>query len=341
MNDNDFYEELQDEDLTETWLMHSRKPKNPAWNPKRKTNADRLFIEKQDDRQSAIKFTYRAARFEEGWLLDSLNDFHEHGWIADVLKRIKGGKEASVYQCYGGSANDTPFSAAKVYRPRSMRNLKNDYQYREGRTDLDEDGHAVVKEGDLRAIRQRTEYGKQLLHQSWIAYEFLALERLHAAGADVPRPYAMSHNAILMDFVGDELDAAPALNEISLELAEAKRLFETAMRNIDLMLSNGIVHGDLSAYNILYWDGKIVLIDFPQYIGPDSNVNAYDIFHRDVARLCEYFARQGVRADARKLAEQLWRSHGRRLKHEVHPLHLDAENAEDRALWERQKGDSR
>ena len=336
MNDYDFFEDLQDEELTETWLAHGHTTKQPPRNPKKIAAIDQLFVQKQDDHQSASKFSYRPARFEESWLLESLNDFHEHGWITDVLRRIKGGKEANVYQCSSSNAGPTGHTAAKVYRPRSMRNLKNDHMYREGRTDLDEEGHAVVKEGDLRAIRQGTAYGKQLLHQSWIAYEFLALERLHTAGVDVPRPYAMSHNAILMDFIGDELSGAPALNEIRLEANEAKRLFDRTMQNIDLMLSIGIVHGDLSAYNILYWEGEISLIDFPQYIAPSVNVNAYFIFRRDVERVCEYFGRHGIRAEARKLADRMWLAHGFKVKHEVHPLYLDPEKKEDRALWERQ-----
>jgi serine/threonine-protein kinase RIO1 len=71
-------------------------------------------------------------------------------------------------------------------------------------------------------------------------------------------------------------------------------------------------------------------------VGPEANVNAYTIFRRDVTRVCDYFAKQGVRANARSIAEQLWTSHGHRLSHEVDPRHLDAEQPEDRAIWERQ-----
>ena len=186
----------------------------------------------------SFNFTYKAARFEEWWLLESLGDFYEHQWITDVLRRVKGGKEASVYMCRGGEATDSKLVTAKVYRPRVLRNLKNDGIYRTGRTDLDISGNALFKEADKNAIRRRTNYGEGLRHQSWIAYEFQTLEALHAAGADVPKPYTMEKNAILMDYIGDLDMAAPTLNSVTLDPDEARPLFERVIRNVDLLLSN-------------------------------------------------------------------------------------------------------
>jgi RIO kinase 1 len=227
--------------------------------------------------------------------------------------------------------------AAKVYRPRSLRNLKNDGEYRVGRTDLDADGNAIVKDGDLHAMEKRTNYGEELRHQSWIAYEFQTLEILLEAGADVPRPYAMEKNAILMDYIGDFGNAAPTLNSVRLDPEEVHPLFERTIRNIDLLLSNQYIHGDLSAYNVLYWDGDITLIDFPQVVRPESNPSAWTIFLRDVTRVCQYFNSQGMRTNPRKLAAELWTSHGHRIFKEVDPRDLDAENQDDRRLWEKQK----
>jgi RIO kinase 1 len=284
-----------------------------------------------------FKFTYKAARFEEAWLLDSLINLVEHTWIADVLLKVKAGKEASVYLCRSGPSIVAPFVAAKIYRPRSLRNLKNDGQYREGRVDLDGSGSVIHKDGDLHAMAKRTNYGEELRHQSWIAYEFQTLEILHAAGADVPKPYALEKNAILMDYVGEPGAAAPPLNAVNLDPQEVRPLCERVMHNIELLLSNKRIHGDLSAYNILYWGGDITLIDFPQVVSPESNPNAWSIFLRDVTRVCHYFASQGLKRDARKLATDLWTSHGYRIVKEVHPLDLDAENKDDRRLWEKQK----
>jgi len=114
-------------------------------------------------------------------------------------------------------------------------------------------------------------------------------------------------------------------------------LFERVMGNIEIMLAHGIIHGDLSAYNILYRENAIALIDFPQVVAPGANANAYPIFRRDVTRVCDYFAKHGVRANARSLAEQLWTAHGYRISQEVHPSHLDATVPRDQATWERQK----
>jgi RIO kinase 1 len=297
---------------------------------------ENAFISAQDDTRAGFNFTYKASRHEAGWLLASLGAFYEQKWISDVLRLIKGGKEASVYLCRSGVAVDAPLLAAKVYRPRQFRNLKNDGLYRVGRAELDENGHIITDDGPLHAIRKRTSFGEKLRHQSWIAYEYQALQDLHAAGADVPAPYAMENNAILMGYIGDLDMAAPPLQSLDLEPEEARALYERTVHNIDLMLAHGRIHGDLSAYNILYWDSKITLIDFPQVVPPDGNPAAWTIFRRDVARVGEYFASQGVRADPKVLSTELWTAHGHRILRQVDPRHLDADNPADRRVWERQ-----
>lgn len=294
----------------------------------------RLFIRAQEISRE-FQFTYKAARFEEAWLLDSLREIYDHQWIADVLRKVKGGKEASVYLCKSGAEMDASIVAAKIYRPRSLRNLKNDAEYRVGRVDLDADGIALWKEADKNAIAKRSSYGEEVRHSSWIAYEFKTLELLYEAGADVPKPYAMERNAIVMSFVGDESAAAPILNSVNLSNSEARVLLERVIHNINVMLANECIHGDLSAYNILYWNGGIKLIDFPQIVLPRSNPAAWNIFQRDVIRVCDYFSTQGVRCDGRKIAADLWTSHGYRVGKQVDPKFLDPENPEDRRAWEK------
>ena len=341
MNTDDYinlFDELDDDEQTENFLnKDKRRQRFPERHFKYVRQANAEFLKDQDDSSRAFNFTYPAARFEEWWLLESLGDFYEHQWITDVLRRLKGGKESSVYLCRSGPAIEAPFVAAKVYRPRSLRNLKNDGQYRVGRTDLDSEGHAIVKDGDVHAMQKRTAYGEELRHQSWIAYEFQTLEMLHAAGADVPRPHAMEKNAILMDYIGDMGNAAPTLNSVSLDPDEVRALFERVLWNIDLLLSNQRIHGDLSAYNLLYWESDITLIDFPQVVPPEANPAAWTIFLRDVTRICQYFHSQGIRSNPRKLASELWTSHGHRIVSEVDPRNLDAENQGDRLLWEKRK----
>lgn len=332
-NTYNFYDELDDLDLDEMG-----KQRFPHRNPKKLPGSEQRFLQKQDDSSASFKFTYKAARFEEWWLLDSLGDFYEHQWISDVMRRVKGGKEASVYQCRAGIAvPGKGLVAAKVYRPRMLRNLKNDASYREGRIDLDAEGHQVINDGDLHAMSKRTAYGEELRHTSWISYEFTTLQTLRAAGADVPEAFAMQKNAILMGYIGDALGSAPALSEISLERDEAKQLFERVVQNINILLDAKRIHGDLSAYNILYWEGDITLIDFPQVVNPDGNRSAFKIFERDVVRVCDYFAKQGVRTDGHQLAVDLWRLHGHKTRQEVDVKLLDADDPKDRALWKKQK----
>ena len=290
---------------------------------KQPSTSDARFIHSQDDSRRSFEFSYHASRHEQGWLLTSLGAFYERGWIADILRMVKGGKEASVYQCAAGHAVEAATLAAKVFRPRQFRNLKKDYLYRIDRDVLDENGNRIVDLGMLKAQRKRSVYGEQIRHQSWLAHEFQALKTLHTAGADVPQPYEMNENAILMGFIGDELTAAPTLNTVQLKRGEAQPLFARILHNIELMLAHDIVHADLSAYNILYWKGEVTLIDFPQVISPARHGSGYSIFRRDITRLCEYFTRQGLRTDPAGLAAELWQAHGYRTAQDADPDLLD------------------
>jgi RIO kinase 1 len=251
---------------------------------------------------------------------------------------VKGGKEANVYQCLANESVqglDLPYLAAKVYRPQRFRNLKNDHLYREGRINLDEDGREINDERMQRAMQKKTEFGRELLHTSWIEHEVKTMQILHEAGADVPRVWASGNNAILMAYIGDEDLAAPVLHSVSLNIKEARRHFERVLHNIELMLSRQRIHGDLSAFNILYWQGEITLIDFPQAIDPQVNRNAFRIFERDVQRVCEYFARQGVKSNPHRLANDIWKAHHLKEIPDVHPALLDANDAKDRSYYQR------
>ena len=307
----------------------------PAALPKpRATSSWELAL--QDDTEGSFDFSYHATRHERVWIVDSLGGFYEGRWLDDVLRLIKGGKEAHVYHCLANDSVvglDQPFIAAKVYRPRQFRNLKNDHQYREGRQDLDSDGRLITDDGMVHAMTKRTVYGLELLHASWIAHEYKTLQVLFEAGLDVPRPLATANNAILMSYIGGEEVPAPTLNSVSLHKAEAQRLFERVLHNIEGMLAHRRIHADLSAYNILYWDGEITLIDFPQAIEPGANQNAYRIFERDVTRVCDYFSRQGVKSSPRQLAAGLWKAYHYPQLPDVHPRLLDPDDERDMTFW--------
>jgi RIO kinase 1 len=227
--------------------------------------------------------------------------------ITDVLAIVKGGKEANVYRCVGGPLAPE-LVAAKVYRPRQFRNLSNDGMYREGRETLAADGKVVKKNEHrtMRALGKKSSFGVQVAHTSWLMYEFNTLKSLHAGGAAVPEPIAVAENAILMGYVGNHHLAAPTLHEVSLDYATARRLFDNVIHNIETMLAANWIHGDLSAYNILYWEGEITVIDFPQVTNAVGNSNARFILTRDVQRVCDYFSQQGLTINARGIADHLW-----------------------------------
>jgi RIO kinase 1 len=321
---DEHYEEYREPDNSRN--LSPRRPR-----PMEKT------IAAQAEGAGSFEFSYQASRHERVWIVDYLGGFYESHWIQDVMRLVKGGKEANVYQCLAGvGSHQKRYLAAKVYRPRQFRNLKKDHLYREGRPELDADGNIIQDHKTLHTLQKRTAYGEGLRHSSWIEHEHRALVKLHAAGADVPEPYARGENAILMSYIGGKETPAPALNDLELERDEAQELFERTLRNIEIMLAQEYIHGDLSAYNILYWRGKITLIDFPQVVRPAENRNAYRIFERDVTRVCEYFARQRVRTNPHRLAADLWTSHNYRLSPEIHPRLLDDENPADRTYWRRQ-----
>lgn len=112
-----------------------------------------------------------------------------------------------------------------------------------------------------------------------------------------------------MEFIGDEWTAAPTLNKVTLNQSEARPIFERVIENVKLMLAHHYVHGDLSAYNILYWAGQIFIIDFPQLVNARTNKNALTFLERDIRRVCEYFARFGIESDPIMLTTELWKDY--------------------------------
>lgn len=247
--------------------------------------------------------------FERRWIIESVGSFYRDNLIIDVTGIVKGGKEANVYCCLATPETGLERIAAKLYRPRMLRHLRNDAAYKEGRLVLDSDGKEVRGGREARAMRKKTRFGQHLDFMTWIVHEFQVQQELFEAGADVPRPISHRGNTILMAFIGDERIAAPTLNEINLEQTEARLLFDRVMDNVRLMLTRHYVHGDLSAYNILYWEGQIFIIDFPQLVDIRSNRNGFTFLERDIQRVCEYFGRFGVESDPIALTNVLWQDY--------------------------------
>jgi RIO kinase 1 len=268
--------------------------------------AKALLAEELFQPESGYEFSYPAGRHEKLWLSEALQKFYDDNLISDVLYIVKGGKEANVYCCQAHPSLAHPLLAAKVYRPALLRQLKNNAMYKEGRAILGDDGKRMRDQRSMRAIKMKSTYGSHLSITSWIEHEFQTMRLLFEAGADVPEPLTQFVNAILMEYIGEAGNPAPLLQDVSLSPDEAEYLFRRVMQNVEILLRHNRIHGDLSAYNVLYWEGEIELIDFPQVVDPHRNRNAYDILSRDIERICQYFARQGVEENARDLTRDLW-----------------------------------
>lgn len=257
--------------------------------------------------EDEMVMTLGAGASEEALLQAALGGFYRDHVITDVLARVKGGKEANVYCCQAHPGTGLSLIAAKIYRPQAHRTMRNDAIYKEGRLMLDDEGKGIVRGARLkRAIAKKTDFGREVMTFSWIEHEYDMLQMLHGAGADVPRPIGHVSNAILMEYLGDVNDPAPNLNSVILSRTAARVMFKRLLWHVELMLKHNRIHSDLSAYNILYWEGRAVVIDFPQAVVALKNPHAFDLLQRDIERLCQYFARYGIQANAPTLAARLW-----------------------------------
>jgi RIO kinase 1 len=230
----------------------------------------------------------------------SLDSFLNDGHLSEVLHVIEGGKEGIVYCCRGGPLAGVDLVAAKVYHPLHRRKFRNDAAYQDDRLR----GPATRRQ--RLAMAKKTSYGRSVQYGTWLSAEFEALGTLHRAGADVPFPIALGEGVVLMEYIGDEARAAPRLAQVELARDEARPLLERILHNVALWLDLDRVHGDLSPYNILYWNGAITIIDFPQTIDSRFNSAARQLLQRDLANICRYFERYGIRGDPDLIATRMW-----------------------------------
>ncbi len=269
-----------------------------------------MHTDEDQMRTSTFNPAMLASKRDAPWILSSLTPFYDHHLIVDVLHEAHSGKEATVYCCEAHPSTGVAYLAAKIYRPRMFRSLRNDAVYRYSRVQRDEQGQA--EHGNSRrgsAATRKTERGRAAQVASWIEYEYQTQRMLYAHGANVPRPFAQIGNAVLMEYIGAVGEPAPRLSDVLLEQEEAQPLFDCILHNIELALMHGRIHGDLSAYNVLYWQGEVTLIDFAQAVDPYHNSDVYSLFIRDIERVCQHFAHYGVQSTPDVLARDLWMHH--------------------------------
>lgn len=243
-----------------------------------------------------------APLFGPDWLVDG--EYHE-----EELGILKTGKESEVsLVARVGADGRTSYIAEKRFKARMFRGFQDDTGYREDWFRGGGSGRARA----LRGIKRGREAGHRLLEGTWMAREWEALRHLHEAGVTVPPPAGRikrteragrttrvreSEGGYRMAFVGDVPEAAPRLSSLRFGPDEAQHVWEQTLGELCLMLRARRAHGDLSAYNILYWRGRPVIIDFSQTVDLVTHSGARSLLRRDLERLASYFQKQGIAAD--------------------------------------------
>ena len=219
----------------------------------------------------------------------------DDGFIDDVLRPLMSGKEAAVYVVRAQGQ----LRCAKVYKEASKRSFHNQAEYQEGRK--------VRNSRQARAMQKRTRFGRREQEQAWQNAEVDALYRLAAAGVRVPKPHGFVDGVLLMDLIVDaDGDAAPRLNDIELTAAEARDYHQVMLREVVRMLSAGLIHGDLSEYNVLLGPEGPIIIDLPQAVDAAANNSAERMLTRDVDNMARYFGRFAPELLAVDYAGEIW-----------------------------------
>lgn len=229
---------------------------------------------------------------------------HE-GLIDVVLRQLMSGKEATVYVVRCGHE----IRCAKVYKDANKRNFRQAALYQEGRK--------TKNSRQARAIEKGTRYGRKAQEEAWQSVEVDALYRLTAAGVRVPRPYAFFQGVVLMELLTDaEGNAAPRLNDVVLSQEVALAYHATLIRQIVRMLCAGVIHGDLSEYNVLVDRDGPVIIDLPQAVNAAGNNNAASMLQRDADNITTYFSRFAPTLAPTQFGKEIWSLYERGALHE-------------------------
>jgi len=219
----------------------------------------------------------------------------EDGLVDDVISQLMSGKEATVYVVRCGSE----IRCAKVYKEANKRSFKKASQYQEGRK--------VRNSRRQRAMEKGSKYGRNEQESSWQTAEVDALHRLADAGVRVPKPYCCVDGVLLMELVTDEEgDVAPRLGDVEMPLEIALTDHAAVMEDIKRMLCAGIVHGDLSEFNVLVDEYGPVIIDLPQAVDAAGNNHAEMMLTRDVNKIRDYYALYAPELKNSQYAKEIW-----------------------------------
>jgi len=219
----------------------------------------------------------------------------DDGLIDEVISQLMSGKEATVYMVRCGDE----IRCAKVYKEANKRSFKKAAQYQEGRKSRNS--------RRARAMEKGSKYGRNQQEQAWQNAEVDALYSLAEAGVRVPQPFGCFDGVLLMELITDESgDVAPRLNDVVMSKEQALEDHELVMNYIMRMLCAGIVHGDLSEFNVLVDEYGPVIIDLPQAVDASANNNAKAMLIRDVNNITDYYSQFAPELQASKYAQEMW-----------------------------------
>lgn len=219
----------------------------------------------------------------------------EAGLVDEVIRPLMSGKEAAVYVVRCGDE----LRCAKVYKEANKRSFRQAAEYQEGRK--------VRGSRQARAMAKGSKYGRKEQEQAWQNAEVAALFRLAAADVRVPKPYDFLDGVLLMELVDDgEGDVAPRLNDVELHPEDAREFHAFMIQEIVKMLCAGLVHGDLSEFNVLLGPDGPVIIDLPQAVDAAGNNHAFSMLERDVRNMAEYFGQFAPELRYTKYAKEMW-----------------------------------
>ncbi len=219
----------------------------------------------------------------------------EEGLIDEVLRPLMSGKEAAVFVVRCGEQ----VRCAKVYKDADHRSFKKAAQYQEGRK--------VRNSRRSRAMSKGSKYGREQQEDSWQHAEVNALFKLADAGVRVPEPYGCYDGVLLMELVTDaDGDVAPRLNDVAMTAEQAVEDHAIMMRYIMRMLGQGLVHGDLSEFNVLVDEYGPVVIDLPQAVDAAANNNASWMLKRDVNNMTQYYGQFAPELLQTRFADEIW-----------------------------------